>query len=150
MSGSQSTETPHQRDPHPLDPDQIGRQPTSPSQRHAIAPATVLRGSGAWRESLPAIATLSRQPLLLGRSAATRGLRGQLREDLESAGLEPLAAELAHDCCEIDLQRLAQQAREAGCDAVLAAGGGKVLDAGKLLADRLGLDRKSTRLNSSH
>jgi glycerol dehydrogenase len=44
---------------------------------------------------------------------------------------------LEHDCCEHDLTRLAVEA--AGCDGVIAVGGGKVLDAGKLLAHRLGL-----------
>jgi glycerol dehydrogenase len=113
--------------------------PTSALQAHAIAPAVVLRGEGAWGEAVPAIAALCRRPLLLGRSRATRALRHQLEQDLNRAGLTPQAAELQHDCCEADLQPLAEQARASGCDAVLAAGGGKVLDAGKLLAHRLGL-----------
>jgi len=99
----------------------------------------VLRGEGAWSEALPAIAALCRRPLLLGRSQATRALRQRLEVELRGAGLAPQAAELQHDCCEADLQPLAEQARAAGCDALLAAGGGKVLDAGKLLAHRLGL-----------
>ena len=115
-----------------------GTQPAQ-AQRHAIAPAVVLRGTGAWREAQPAIAALGRRPLLLGRSAGTRALRGTLTADLRAGGLAPLPTELQHDCCEADLQSLAGQAREAGCDSVLAAGGGKVLDAGKLLAHRLGL-----------
>ena len=114
------------------------QQPPS-SQLHAIAPARVLRGSGAWRDALNAIGSLGQRPLLLGRSAATRALRQQLQADLSHGGLSPVAAELQHDCCEADLQPLAEQARAAGCDSVLAAGGGKVLDAGKLLAHRLGL-----------
>ena len=126
-----------------------GAQPSQPQvqaapgsgmlQQHAIAPAVVLRGAGAWREALPMIAALSRRPLLLGRSAATASLRQALERDLRELGLDPLSASLLHDCCETDLQPLAEQARAAGCDAVLAAGGGKVLDAGKLLAHRLGL-----------
>jgi glycerol dehydrogenase-like iron-containing ADH family enzyme len=111
----------------------------APLQQHAIAPAVVLRGDGAWAEALPAIAALSRRPLLLGRSAATAALRQQLEGDLRAASLDPLSACLRHDCCESDLQPLAEQTRAAGCDGVLAAGGGKVLDAGKLLAHRLGL-----------
>ena len=113
--------------------------PASALQAHAIAPAAVLRGDGAWSAALPAIATLCRRPLLLGRSQATRALRRRLELELRGAGLAPVAAELQHDCCEADLQPLAEQARAAGCDALLAAGGGKVLDAGKLLAHRLGL-----------
>lgn len=108
-------------------------------QGQQIAPALVLRGEGAWPEAVPAIAGLCRRPLLLGRSAATAALRADLAADLTAAGLAVMAGELRHDCCEPDLQRLAEQARGGDCDAVIAAGGGKVLDAGKLLADRLGL-----------
>ena len=109
------------------------------SQQQAIAPAVVLRGPGAWREALAPIAALSRRPLLLGRSAATADLRQGLLDDLLQQGLEPQPAVLEHDCCEQDLQPLAAWAEAQGCDAVLACGGGKVLDAGKLLAHRLGL-----------
>ena len=108
-------------------------------QQHAIAPAGVLRGPAAWEQALPAIAQLCRRPLLLGRSAATAPLRRRLCTSLQAQGLEPINAELRHDCCEEDLHPLQQQARAAGMDGVIAAGGGKVLDAGKLLADRLGL-----------
>lgn len=108
-------------------------------QQHAIAPGVVLRGDGAWREALPAIAQLSQQPFLLGRSGATRALREQLTADLSARGLAVQGGALAHDCCEPDLERLSRQITAAGCDAVLAAGGGKVLDAGKLLAHRLQL-----------
>ena len=108
-------------------------------QQHAIAPAVVLRGDGAWQEALPAIAHLCQQPFLLGRSASTRALREQLSADLSAHGLVVHSGELAHDCCEPDLERLSRQITAAGCDAVLAAGGGKVLDAGKLLAHRHGL-----------
>ncbi len=108
-------------------------------QRQQIAPALVLRGEGAWRQALPAIASLGRRHLLLGRSAATASLRSALAADLQGAGLAVSPAELRHDCCEQDLQPLAELARARDCDAVIAAGGGKVLDAGKLLADRLGL-----------
>lgn len=109
------------------------------TQSQQIAPALVLRGPGAWHQSLPEIAALCHRPLLLGRSAATAELRADLAADLGAAGLKVSAGELRHDCCEEDLQSLAAQARARECDAVIAAGGGKVLDAGKLLADRLGL-----------
>lgn len=106
---------------------------------HAIAPAAVLRGSGAWQKALPRLKALGHRPLLLGRSAATAPLRRRLRLDLSAAGLNPADALLHHDCCEEDLGRLRSEADAAACDLVIAVGGGKVLDAGKLLADRLGL-----------
>ena len=103
----------------------------------AIAPATLLRGQGAWGEALNRLPKLCQRPFLLGRSISTQPLRDQLSSDLESLGLSVTAANLQFDCCEIDLQRLAGEAQT--CDAILAAGGGKVLDAGKLLAHRLNL-----------
>jgi glycerol dehydrogenase len=109
------------------------------SQHHAIAPAAVLRGPRAWADALAPIGQLCRRPLLLGRSAATAGLRAALLNDLRGAGLEPTPAELRFDCCEDDLQAIAATAQAEGCDGVIASGGGKVLDAGKLLAHRLGL-----------
>ena len=88
---------------------------------HAIAPAVVLRGEGAWAEALSKISALCSRPLLLGRSQATVSLRSALVSDLVHSCLTPQPAELSYDCCEEDLQRLAAEA--ADCDAVIAAGG---------------------------
>ncbi len=107
--------------------------------QHTIAPVRVLRGPDAWSKSLPLIAALSRRPLLLGRSQPTRALRQQLAADLSHHAIRPQLSNLAHDCCEPDLERLEAETRSGSCDAVLAVGGGKVLDAGKLLAHRLEL-----------
>jgi len=114
---------------------------------HAIAPAVVLRGEGAWKQALPKVASLGRAPLLIGRSGATAAFRAALKTDLVSLSLRPKQAELQFDCCEQDLKRLAREA--SGCDAVMAAGGGKVLDAGKLLAHRLALPCITVPLSAS-
>jgi glycerol dehydrogenase len=112
---------------------------SSASQHHAIAPAVVVRGSQAWAEAKTAITGLCQRPLVLGRSAATAELRAGLVADLQAWGLQPHPAVLRFDCCEDDLQPIAAEAKAASCDGVIAIGGGKVLDAGKLLAHRLGL-----------
>ena len=103
----------------------------------AIAPATLLRGQGAWGEALTRLPQLCQRPFLLGRSISTQPLRDQLCIDLASLGLSVTTANLQFDCCEIDLQRLAGEAQ--ACDAILAAGGGKVLDAGTAVADSLSM-----------
>ena len=117
-------------------------QHSLPSQ-HCIAPALVLRGDNVWPQAMATITRLGRRPLLLGRGAPTAPLRQQLLVLFEAAGLKPLSALLQHDCCEQDLTQLSQLAPTAaglgGCDSVVAIGGGKVLDAGKLLAQRLKL-----------
>ena len=111
---------------------------TDPILQHAIAPARVLRGPGSWIRSLPLLAQLTRRPMLLGRSAATARLRQRLLSDLRNRGISGQPAQLLHDCCEVDLEALQREAANQHSDAVIAVGGGKVLDAGKLLADRLG------------
>ena len=105
----------------------------------AIAPAHVLRGEVFWPEAIEVIARLGRRPLLLGRSADTAALREGLLQQFGRHGLKPHAACLQHDCCEEDLARISALAETPSCDLVIATGGGKVLDAGKLLADRLDL-----------
>lgn len=119
--------------------------PSAPAglQAHRIAPAEVLRGEGAWQQALPRIARLCRRPLLLGRGAATLPLRQKLEQSLRQVDVEPQLEQLEHDCCELDLERLGRSLAAGGSegrpDAVIASGGGKVLDAGKLLAHRHGL-----------
>ena len=106
---------------------------------HAIAPARVLRGPGSWASADSLVTGLGRRPLLLGRSGATAALRRRLATDLDGLGCSPQAAELRWDCCPEDLATLEDDARRGRADLVIAAGGGKVLDAGKLLGHRLGL-----------
>ena len=109
----------------------------SPISVHSVAPAQVIRGSGAWIEAQKSIAKLFRNPLLLGRSESTQSIRSKLCRELNQSGLRVFQQNLEHDCCELDLQRLHNDFVRQSCDGVIAAGGGKVLDSGKLLADRL-------------
>ena len=117
----------------------MANSPSAVTAQHAMAPSRVIRGESAWRDALPLIAGLCKNPALLGRSSATADLRQQLRFELRTQGVESIDVRLEHDCCDDDLQRLEQEIKTAGCDGLIAAGGGKVLDAGKLLADRLNL-----------
>lgn len=110
-----------------------------PNSYCTIAPARVLRGPNAWTVGLDLIPTLGRRPLLLGRSQATSYLLDELTRDLQQRDIRVSRAALRNDCCKNDLSAITVEALDKGVDAVIAAGGGKVLDAGKLLAHRLHL-----------
>ena len=114
-----------------------------------ISPDKVIRGSNAWQRSLPEIVKISKSPLLLGRSLSTRPLRSLISNDLREFNLKVYNSELEFDCCEKDLTRIYNTAIEQKCDSIITAGGGKVLDAGKLLADYLSVPCITVPLSAS-
>ena len=114
-----------------------------------ISPYKVIRGSKAWQRSLPEIVKISKSPLLLGRSLSTRPLRSLISRDLRELNLKVYNSELEFDCCEHDLTRIYNIAIEQKCDSIITAGGGKVLDAGKLLADNLSVPCITVPLSAS-
>ena len=114
-----------------------------------ISPDKVIRGSNAWQRSLPEIVKISKSPLLLGRSLSTRPLRSLISKDLRELNLKVYNSELEFDCCEQDLTRIYNLANEQRCDSIITAGGGKVLDAGKILADYLSVPCITVPLSAS-
>ena len=116
---------------------------------HNISPLNVIRGEGAWHKSLELITKLCKKPLILGRSSATKRLRTSFKKDLLIKGIQALSLDLHHDCCELDIQKAYKFSKNNNCDAIIAAGGGKVLDAGKLIADLLDINCITVPLSAS-
>jgi len=114
-----------------------------------ISPEKVIRGKNAWKNSLPEIAKISKSPLLLGRSHITRSLRSTICNDLSELNLKVYNSELRFDCCQEDLNRIYNLAIEQKCDSIITAGGGKVLDAGKILAEYLSVPCITVPLSAS-
>ena len=106
---------------------------------HSISPKRVLRGEKAWEEGKKLIPSICHNPILIGRSHTTKNIRDQIKIELNSNKINTISADLDYDCCEPDITRLQKIAIKSNCDGVIAAGGGKVLDAGKLLSDRLSI-----------
>ena len=104
-----------------------------------ISPEKIFRGNGAWLKALPQIKNFSKSPLLLGRSLATKNIRQQIYKDLHDENLSVFSSNLQFDCCYEDLQRIKGVILKKNCDSIIAVGGGKVLDAGKFLADSLSI-----------
>ena len=119
------------------------------SNIHSIAPAKVVRGEGAWTNSIDLVIKLCKRPLIIGRTSSTREIRASFEKDLRLKGIHPFSFELSHDCCEIDIQNAYLLSKTNNCDGVIAAGGGKVLDAGKLIADSLCVNCITVPLSAS-
>ncbi len=116
---------------------------------HSIAPKKLLHGEGAWVKGRYLIKQIAKRPLLLGRSDSTQAIRSLIEEDLKIIQVNPKISNLEFDCCEVDLKRIKSFAISNKCDAIIASGGGKVLDAGKLLAHRIGIPCITIPLSAS-
>ena len=114
----------------------------------SISPEIIFRGNGAWKEALPEIIQLTNRPLILGRSESTNNLRNKICKELIGQNLFVYSANLHFDCCQEDFSRIKKIILNNKCDSIIAAGGGKVLDAGKYLADCLSLPVSYTHLRA--
>ncbi len=116
---------------------------------HSISPETIFRGNYAWEESLPQITKLTKNPLILGRGDHTNDLRNKIFIDLKNQNLSANFANLQFDCCYEDISRIKDVILKNHNDSIIAAGGGKVLDSGKYIADCLNIPCITVPLSAS-
>ena len=116
---------------------------------HLVSPKKVFKGNNVWLSSISDIVKITKSPLFVGRSERTRSLRKKLIADLKQNNLDVVSSEIKYDCCIEDLEKLKQLALTNNCDSIIAAGGGKVLDSGKLLAHSLSLPCITIPLSAS-
>ena len=100
----------------------------------AIAPAQVLRGSGILGQAGASIARLGRRPLVVGGNQTLAIAMSFLASALQEQNLSVAQASYGSDCSEAGLAQLRQAMDDHQADLVIGVGGGKALDAAKLLA----------------
>ncbi len=99
-----------------------------------IAPAQVVRGAGILAQMGKVIARLGQRPLIVGGDRSLIAVQPFLEPVLIAQGLSFVSASYGQDCSEPGLAALRQKATEHQADLVIGVGGGKALDAAKLVA----------------
>ena len=95
-----------------------------------IAPACVIRGPNAIARSTDAIARLGKRPLIVGGKNSLAAIQPYL----QNQQLQAAQATYGKDCSENSLKTLHEAAIAHKADFIIGVGGGKALDAAKLLA----------------
>lgn len=99
-----------------------------------VAPAQVIRGSGVLTQVGAAIARLGQRPLLVGGDQTLSLVQPQLQPELASQSLQLAQVSYRPDCSEATLAVMHQAAATHEADVIVGIGGGKALDAAKLVA----------------
>ena len=115
----------------------------------SISPETIFRGNDAWEKALQQIVNFTKSPLILGRSVYTNDIKNKIFRDLKNQNLSVNLANLQFDCCYEDISKVKNIILNNNHDAVIAAGGGKVLDSGKYIADCLKIPCITVPLSAS-
>lgn len=99
-----------------------------------VAPAQVIRGSHALEQVGEAIRALGQRPLIVGGDRTLAVVQPLLHPVLKREKLKSAQASYGADCSEVGLAKLRQAVADHQADLIIGVGGGKALDAAKLLA----------------
>lgn len=99
-----------------------------------VAPAQVIRGSHALEQVGEAIRALGQRPLIVGGDRTLAVVQPVLQPVLKREKLKSAQASYGADCSEAGLAKLRQAVADHQADLIIGVGGGKALDAAKLLA----------------
>jgi glycerol dehydrogenase len=97
-----------------------------------VAPAQVLRGNGLLQQAAPLLAGLGQRPLIVGGPQTLTTVDAFLATAL--ADVTVATAAYQPDCSEMALTELCQAVAQHQADLIIGLGGGKALDAAKLVA----------------
>ncbi len=104
-----------------------------------IAPTKVVRGTDALLASGKAIALFGKKPLILGGNTSLNVIEPFLKPVLTANNQPYNTVNYSPDCSESTLAYLRENVQKYQADFIIGIGGGKSLDAGKLLAQQCNL-----------
>ena len=100
----------------------------------SVAPAKVLRGARILEQAGDAIAHLGNRPLIVGGDRTLKATLPRLQSVLAAQELDASTANYGFDCSEAGLATMGEAVKAHRADLIIGVGGGKALDAAKLLA----------------
>jgi glycerol dehydrogenase-like iron-containing ADH family enzyme len=104
-----------------------------------VSPSRVIRGVGVLAEAGAAIAQFGQRPFLVAGDRTLALVRPQLEPSFKACGLSASAHSYSPDCSETTLIALKTGADRHHADVIVGIGGGKALDAAKLLGHQCNL-----------
>lgn len=83
----------------------------------------------------------SRKPAVLISAGGTKRFGRRIEDTLNASGLDIVFVQFGGECSQVEVNRIVNSLKDekTGIDSLVAVGGGKCLDAGKCVADRLDL-----------
>lgn len=99
-----------------------------------VAPARIVRGAGLLAEAGSILAQIGQRPLIIGGDRTLALVAPDLHPSLVQQGLAIADVAYGDDCSESALAHLHQAREQHQADVILGVGGGKALDAAKLVA----------------
>eukprot|EP01029_Cantina_marsupialis_P027953 TRINITY_DN774223_c0_g1_i1.p1 TRINITY_DN774223_c0_g1~~TRINITY_DN774223_c0_g1_i1.p1 ORF type:complete len:372 (-),score=166.59 TRINITY_DN774223_c0_g1_i1:241-1356(-) len=103
------------------------------------APGRYVQGSEAVKELARFCKDLGDKVFVLGGKRGLGAVRETIEETFPEKELVAVFEPFNGECCNTEVQRLMDKAKEAECNVICCAGGGKAIDAGKIAAHRLNL-----------
>ena len=100
-----------------------------------VFPGRYVQGDGAFSRLGGELARFGQQGLAILAPSARQNLLDALLAQSATVRIE--VEGFNRECCEPEIERLCAKGRQCRCEFIVAIGGGKTIDTGKLVADRL-------------